>query len=305
MAYAEGTEESVIRAASLARCESIADPILVGKHDEIKAKAKAIDISLEGIEIIDPSTDERLDSYAEEYSSLQPQSKNAKEACAQDNIFSCMMLRRGDVDGMICGVGRFFPKMVRPIFNLIGLKDEVRTASGLYVVSLKGRRFFFADTALNTEMDSKKLASVAISAANFAKSMDITPRVAMLSYSNFGSVEHSSVETVRHATELVKKWDPELEIDGEMAADTAVVEEILSENYPFSKLKKAANVLVFPDMQSGNISYKLLQKLSDAKTIGPIILGLERPAYVMPRHTDSDEIFNMTTVAVAQAKLSS
>ena len=305
--YAEGAEESVIRAARLARSESIAEPILVGNPEEIKSVASKIEINLDGIEIVDPSNDDRLAGYIDEYATLQTESLDEaqiKEICSQDNIFSCMMLRKGDVDGMICGVGRFFPKMVRPIFKLIGLKNEVKTASGLYVVSVKERLFFFADTALNTEMDSKKLASIAISAADFAKSMDIEPRIAMLSYSNFGSVEHSSVETVRQAADLVKKWDPKLEIDGEMAADTAVVEEILQDNYPFSNLKNPANVLVFPDMQSGNISYKLLQKLGNARVIGPIILGLERPAYVMPKHTDADEIFNMTTVAVAQAKLS-
>ena len=152
-------------------------------------------------------------------------------------------------------------------------------------------------------MTAEKLAHVALMAAEFARSMNIEPRVAMLSFSNFGSVKHPLATIVREATEMVRTAAPDLQVDGEMHADTATVAEILKEDYPFCALEGPANVLVFPDMQSGNISYKLLQRLGGARVIGPVILGLNDPAYVMQRHASVDEIFNMITIAVAQAAL--
>jgi malate dehydrogenase (oxaloacetate-decarboxylating)(NADP+) len=195
--------------------------------------------------------------------------------------------------------------MVRPILKTIGLREGATTAAGLYILSIKGRTFFLADTSINTHMTSEKLAEIAIMAAEFAESMNVTPRVAMLSYSNFGSVKHPSAQLVLEATKLAKHRSPHLEIDGEMQVDTAVVPGLIEEDYPFCVLSGPANVLIFPDMQSGNIAYKLLQRLGGARVIGPVILGLNAPAHVMQRHAGVDEIFNMITVAVAQATLRS
>ena len=304
--FAEGSDEQVIRAAHLAAHENIAEPILVGNKKEIEGAANKLDLKLDKIEVVDPSEDSNISAFGKELQSIDRfKSLSQEEAEAQsktDHIYSCMMVREGKADGMISGVGRPFPETVKPIFSIVGLKDKVKTASGLYIVSVKGRLFFINDTAINIEMDSEKLASITLSAAKFTRSMGINPRVALLSFSNFGSVNHDSVNKLRNTLEIVKKADSDLEIDGEMQADTAV-DEILNENYPDCKLSKPANVLIFPDMQSGNICMKMMQRLGGAKVIGPIILGLNRPAYVLPKHADSDEIFNLTTVAVAQAEL--
>ena len=219
------------------------------------------------------------------------------------HLFANMMLAEGGVDGLICGVDRSFPAMMEPILNTIGLKKGSLCAAGLYLVYVKERLYFFADVAINTTMTTEKLAQVAVMAAEFARSMNIEPRVAMLSFSNFGSVRHPLSQLVSEAAERAHEIAPELKLDGEVQADTAVVGEFLRADYPFCNLKDGANVLVFPDMQSGNIAFKLLQRLGGARVIGPVILGLNAPAYVMQRHASVNEIFNMITVAVAQAAL--
>ena len=201
----------------------------------------------------------------------------------------------------LAGVGQIFPKMVRPILEIVGLKEGYTTAAGLYLLSVKDRLLFFADTAINIEMSKERLADIAMMTAEFARSMNVEPRVAMLSFSNFGSVNHSAAKMVRDATELVKTRAPDLQIDGEMQADAASDWQILSEYYPFTTLHDRANVFIFPDMQSGNISYKLLQRFGGARVVGPIILGLNAPSYVLQRHASVDEVFNMITVAVARA----
>ena len=307
IAFAEGGNARVLKAALLAQQEGIAEPILLGKHELVQREAEKQELDISNIEVVEPFFDHRYDAMSEY---LYNKSKRkgvtpaeAKRACRFEHIYANLLLANGEVDGLISGVDRYFPKMVRPIFRNIGLKEGVTTASGLYIVQAQERLFLFADTAINKEMDAKKLASIALSSAEFARSMDMTPHVAMLSFSNFGSVDHQSPAMVRKAIDLVLEEAPDLEIDGEMQADTAIMEDILETNYPFCRLSKSANVLIFPDMQSGNICYKILQSIGGARVIGPIILGLKAPAYVLPRHADADDIFNMTTVAVAQATL--
>ncbi len=308
IAFAEGANENVLKAAKMAFDESIAEPVLIGRASAIEEAARKLDVDLKGFQLIEPATDARYGDYVEEYY-LQMQRKGitrseAERGVRQDNIFANLLLSKGEVAGLICGVDRPFPTMMRPILQIIGLKEGVSTASALFLVSLEDKLFFFSDTAINLEMNSEKLASIALMSAEFAKSMNVQPRVAFLSFSNFGSVKHPSVDMISEALEQVKLQAPELQIDGEMQADTAVVGSILKESFPFSRLAGPANVLIFPDMQSANISFKLLQRLAHARVVGPIILGLKAPAYVMQQHAGVDEIFNMITVAVAQAALS-
>lgn len=308
VAFPEGGNPNVIRAAVMAQQEGVAEPILLGKTSVIQESAALLDLDISELQIIEPPLDPRYEKYAQEfYGFSNRRGINLTESYRKvrlENYFANMMLRSGDVEAVICGIDRYYPDMISPIFRTVGFKPGVTTAAGLYIVSANQGLFFFADTTINTEMDSEKLASVALLAANFAESMDVLPRVAMLSYSNFGSVARPEATMVREATELLKTRAPELQVDGEMQADTAVVSEILKEKYPFCELEGPANVLVFPDMQSGNISYKLLQRLGGARVVGPIILGLNRPAYVMQRHASVDEIFNMSIVAVVQSALS-
>jgi malate dehydrogenase (oxaloacetate-decarboxylating)(NADP+) len=264
-------------------------------------------LNLSGCEVIEPERDERYGGYVESYFRSQNRRgvtlSEARREVGGRHIFANMMVASGDADGLISGVDRHYPAMVKPILNLIGLRPGVSTAAGMYLVYVQNRLMFFADTAINISLTSEELASIAVMAAEFALSMNVCPRIAMLSFSNFGSVRHPLAKLVRRAKELVEERAPQLKIDGEMQADTAVVEEILNENYPFCTLGGPANVLVFPDMQSGNIAYKLLQRLGGARVIGPVILGLNAPAYVMQRHASVDEIFNMITVASAQAAM--
>lgn len=308
VAFPEGSNERVISAAVMALDEGICSPVLLGKESEIRAQASKLDYSLGGIEIIEPYLDSRYETFVEKYFNARCRKgvtkSEAKRAMRGEHVFGNMLLETGEVEGLICGVDQNYPKSIKPIFEVIGLKEGCKTTAGLYIVSIKERMLFFADTTIHLEMDAEKLATIAIMAADFAKSMNCTPQIAMLSHSNFGSSSHENAKMVKEAVSIVRHLAPDLKIDGEMQADTACDMEILRD-YPFCNLEDTANVLVFPDMQSGNISYKLLQRLGGARVIGPVLLGLSKPAHVLQRHASIDEIFNMTTVAVAQASLMS
>jgi len=305
IAFPEGDNPRVLTAAIMAQEEGIAEPVFIGDAEAIAKQAALMDISLDGIEVLQPASDKRFRDYVENYYALRNRSgltfSEAERRMSRSYIFANMLLAQGEVDGAISGVGQIFPKMVRPILEIVGLKEGYSTAAGLYLLSIKDRLLFFADTAINIEMDEKRLADIAMMTAEFARSMNVEPRVAMLSFSSFGSVNHRAAKMVKHATELVKSQVPDLQIDGEMQADAASDWQILSEYYPFTTLHDRANVFIFPDMQSGNISYKLLQRFGGARVVGPIILGLNSPSYVLQRHASVDEVFNMITVAVARA----
>lgn len=307
VAFVEGADEKVLKAAAMALEEGLAKPVLLGDRKDILAAADRAEISIDKMEIVSPKEHPDFSDYVTKYHNLRNRKgvtpTDAKHALQNEIVFASMMLAEKAVDGLICGVGQNYPEMVRPILQIVGLKPGVSNASGLYVVSIQGKLLFLADTTMNVEMTSQKLANIALMSAEFAQTLEVEPRVAMLSFSNFGSFNHPSVKMVKDATDIVRGINPDLAIDGEMQADTAVTSEILNEHFPFSTLSSGANVLVFPDMQSGNISYKLLQRLGGARVVGPVILGLNAPAYVMQRHAGVDEIFNMTTVAVAQAAL--
>lgn len=307
IAYAEGGNEKVIRAALMAHQEGVAQPILLGKKEVVARTAEELELDISDLEVVEPFFDSRYEDMAADlYKRLHRKGytpAEAKRACRFEHVYGSLLLANGEVEGLISGVDRYFPSMIRPILNILGLKEDVKTAAGLYIVSAKDRVLLFADAAINVEMDPEKLASIALSASRFARSMDMTPRVAMLSYSNFGSVKHQDARDVKKALDLVLEKEPDLMVDGEMQADTALRDDLLQEHYSFSRLEKAANVLVFPDMQSGNIASKVLETLGGARMIGPILLGVNGPAYVLSRHATVDDIFNMSTIAVAQATL--
>ncbi len=307
IAFPEGAHPKVLKAARAAKDERLCEPVLLGMRSKIEEIAAKNDIDLADLTILEPHLhpqfEQHVDRYFSEHAREGIARSDAERELRRPHYFANMLLAVGEVDGLIGGVDRHYGAVVKPILSMIGLKPGATTAAGLYILSIKDRMFFMADTAINIHMTSEKLAAIAVMAAEFAESMNISPRVAMLSYSNFGSVQHPSAAIVRDAVLKARALAPQLAIDGEMQADTAVVSEILTEHYPFSALEGAANVLIFPDMQSGNIAFKLLQRLGGARVIGPIILGLNAPAYVLQRHASVDEILNMVTVAVAQASL--
>jgi malate dehydrogenase (oxaloacetate-decarboxylating)(NADP+) len=212
------------------------------------------------------------------------------------------MVHAGDADSLIAGVNYHYPDTIRPALQAIPLKEETGVVAGLYMMVFKNDVLFFADTTVNIEPDAEQLAEIAIMAADAAKNFDIEPRIAMLSFSNFGSVRHPLANKVAAATRIVKKRRPDLEIDGEMQADTAVVTGILQTTYDFCDLKGKANVLIFPSLESGNIAYKLMNRLGGAEAIGPILMGLNNSIHVLQRNCDVNDIVNMTAIAVLDAQ---
>lgn len=305
IALPEGNDEKVMRAARMVADEKIAIPVLIGERKELEKSAERFGVDLRGIEIQDPAAFSKKQELSKLF--LQSQVKygmseiEAARCIELPHDFANALLLQGSVDGVICGINRDYASLVRSIFRTIGLQDATETAAGLYIVSVKDQMYFFSDTTVTVEMTSKRLAQIAVMAGRFAESLSIVPRIAMLSFSSFGASNQSSPQLVRKAKELAHAAAPDLEIEGEMQVDEALDLEALRSLNPQSKLKSAANVLIFPDMQSANISYKLLQRLGDARIIGPIILGLKKPAYVMQRHASVDEIYNMVVVAAAQA----
>jgi len=213
------------------------------------------------------------------------------------------MVNLGDAGALVAGVNQHFPDVIRPALQVIKPRPGLHRVAGLYVlVTRRGDLYFLTDCTVNIEPSAEDLAEIAISAAETAKRFNVTPRVAMLSFSNFGSTPHPLSEKVRRAVQLVQLTDPTLMVDGEMMADTAVTPEIVERTYPFSKLRQGANVLVFPDLTSANTCYKLLQRIGGAETIGPILMGMSKPVHVLQRGAEVEEIVNIAAVAVVDAQ---
>jgi malate dehydrogenase (oxaloacetate-decarboxylating)(NADP+) len=219
----------------------------------------------------------------------------------QPGYYGAMMLYKEDAEALISGLGRSYPSTIRPVLQIIGPKDEVNVVSGLYIIIIKRKVYFFADTTVNIEPDSEQLAEIAISAADIVSEFDIKPKIAMLSFSNFGSVRHTESVKVKKAVEIVNKLRPDLIIDGEMQADTALVPDILAKEFPFSRIQGGANLLVFPNLSAGNIAYKLLERLTDATVIGPILLGMKKAVNILQRDTTVNDIVNVSAITVVEA----
>lgn len=306
--YPEGNHEKILRASQIVYDEKIAYPILLGDEKEIKSKAEKVNVSLEGVRIINPAKSEKFEEYAHALFQLRNRKgitlTEARELMHNRNVFGSMMVRIGDADALISGVSMHYPDTIRPALQIIQVRKGLSKVSGLYVLLLKDDIYFFADTTVNIEPTAEDLAEIAICTAEIVKKFDIEPRIAMLSFSNFGSTKHPLAEKVARATQLVKERRPDLIVDGEMQADTAVVPEIIKENYPFSTLTSKANILIFPDLQSGNIAYKLLHRIGNAEIIGPILMGMAKPVHVLQRGCEVNDIVNMTAIAVVDAQFS-
>jgi malate dehydrogenase (oxaloacetate-decarboxylating)(NADP+) len=305
--FAEGTNERVIRGALQSVEAGIAQPILLGREKKIRERAESLGLNLAGVEIVDPAEDEaRQERYAQAFYARR-QRKGATLAEAREHMrtqiyFACMMLMNGDVDGIIAGEETNYPETIRPALEVVGTAPEVKHVAGLYMMILQHDLVFFADTTVNITPDAETLAEIALLSAQFARRLGVVPHLAMLSFSNFGSTRHPEAEKVREAVERVKRLSPGLVVDGEMQADTAVVPEILQKLFPFSSLQERANVLIFPDLNSANIAYKLLARLGGAEAIGPILLGMAKPVHVLQRGSEAAEIFNLTALAVVDAQ---
>jgi malate dehydrogenase (oxaloacetate-decarboxylating)(NADP+) len=305
--YPEGEHERIIRAAARVVEEQVARPYLVGRPLRIRDKAEELGISLEGVELVDPAADEeRKTRYAQEYYELRQRRgvtlAEARERMRQPIYYGCMMVQQGDADGLVAGEDMYYPETIRPALECVGTSDNVNHVAGLYMMVLEKEILFFADTTVNIDPTAEALAEIAELAAGFTTWLGIEPRVAMLSFSNFGSVRHPESDRVRKATEIVKARNPGLVIDGEMQVETAVVPELRRANYPFAELSGMANVLVFPELNSANMAYKLLAQLGGAEAIGPILLGMARPIHVLQRGSSAADILNLTALAVVDAQ---
>ena len=305
---ADGENESVIRAAAQITDEGVARLTLIGRPSLIARKARNLGVDTDGFEIVDPRADEeRAAAYAEDlYCRRQRKGLTRAEALermTRSVYYGAMMVRQGHADAVLAGVESHYPEVIRPALEVIGRREDTRHVGGLHMVALADQDLlFFADTTVNIEPDADTLAELAILSANFVRGLGIAPRIAMLSFSNFGSVRHPAADRVREATARVKELEPDLEIDGEMQADVAVDPHKLASIYAFSDLERPANILVFPNLSAANTCYKLMDELGGAEVIGPILLGMKKPVHLLQRGCTAMDIANLTTVASVDAQ---
>ncbi len=306
--YPEGEEPSVLRAARAVAREGIARPLLVGRPAVVRERAEELGLSLEGIEILDPATDHRRDALADELRRVRSHRREltreeALERIADPTWFASLLLRAEEADAMVCGVTRRVRKSALPVLKVLPLRDGFRRACGLSITATKRGPLFLADTAVNIEPGAEGLAEIALLAADGVRRLGEEPVVAMVSFSSFGGSPHPRSDLVRRAVELTREEDPELLVDGEMRVDAAL-DPMLQAAYPDCRLGgRAANVLVFPNLEAANISFNLLRMLGEAETIGPLILGLDRAVSVLQPHSCGvEDIIRMTALTVLSAR---
>jgi malate dehydrogenase (oxaloacetate-decarboxylating)(NADP+) len=304
--FPEGENEQILRAAKILVDEGIAHPILLARREMIADRLQALDLAEDRVTIIHNESSDRFETYARHFHEMRRRDgvtlSEARKRMRLRNYFGTMMVEMGDADGLISGLSQSYPDTIRPALQIVGTRPGVHRVSGAYVLILQDRVFFLADTTVNIDPTPEELAEIAQLTVGFARRFGIVPRVAMLSFSNFGSNTHPAARKVRRAVEIVTAREPDLEIDGEMQADTAVVEQILQENYPWSRLRQPANVLIFPELQSANVAYKLIWRLAGAEAIGPILLGMARPIHVLQSGVEVSDIVNLTALCVVDAQ---
>jgi malate dehydrogenase (oxaloacetate-decarboxylating)(NADP+) len=307
--FPEGENAKILRAAHTMREDGIAEPILLGNDQTIQRMMKELGVEegLKGVKVIRPSTSEMAQLYAEKFFEKRKRKgatlAMSQQLMKQNNYYGAMMVELGHADGLLNGISQSYPETLRPAIQVIGVKPKSRLA-GIYMMIFKKRVLWFADTTVNIEPNAEELADIAIQTAQLAQSFMVEePRVAMLSFSNFGSNAHPSATKVRQATEIIKRVAPGLIVDGEMQADTALRPEISKESFPFNQVPGNANVLVFPDLQSGNIAYKLMARMGSAEAIGPILVGMNKPVFVLQQNSDVNDVVNMAAITAMEIHL--
>ncbi|GAB4511719.1 MAG: NADP-dependent malic enzyme [Anaerolineae bacterium] len=300
--FGEGEHPRVIRAAFQVQEEGIATPILLAEKQDVQRTIRELGLNFNP-EVITPHSENRphyIDALLKLRERKGVSRARASSMVAGRTFFGLMMVKMGDADAFVSGLTHEYPDIMRPALQVFGTRRDTSRASGVYLTIVKGKVYVFTDSTVNIDPDAATLAEIAILANDFAKTLDITPRVAMLSFSNFGSTPHALSDKVHDAVEIIRQRRPDIVVDGEMQADTAVVPEIIDERYPFSQVRDA-NVLVFPDLGSANIAYKLLDRLTEAEAIGPILLGVGAPVHVLQAGDEVEDIVAMTAVAVMDA----
>jgi malate dehydrogenase (oxaloacetate-decarboxylating)(NADP+) len=311
--FAEAENLKILKAAQIVNDEGIATPILLGKKEKINALIEEHGLQLENIQIIDPKCDSMEDKryeYGQKFfEKRQRKGYNlyeAKKVMRERAYFGSMMLANGEADALISGITRKYQDMLRPALQIIGMKKEVKRVAGMYMMLTKKGPIFFADASVNFNPTEDELVDITVLAAKEVENFNIKPRIAMLSYSNFGSSDSAEAILVRNAVAKLKATHPELIVEGEMQASVAFNQELMKENYPFSALvNEAPNVFIFPNLSAGNIAYNLLQEIGGAEAIGPILLGLNKPVHVLQLGSTVRQIVNMVAISVVEAQLKS
>jgi malate dehydrogenase (oxaloacetate-decarboxylating)(NADP+) len=309
--FAEAENLKVLKTAQMVQDEGIAFPVLLGDRDKIVEIAASAGIDITGMPVIDPRGDDahkkRIEYGELFFAKRQRRGYNlyeAKKIMRDRNYFGCMMVETGEADAMISGLTKNYPDTIRPALQVIGMENDSKRVAGMYIMMTKKGPLFLADTTINFNPSAEELADIAMMVAKEVRSFGITPCIALLSYSNFGSSSSPEAKLVSNAREIVKQKEPTLIIDGEMQANVAFNKEILKDNYPFSELvDKDVNVLIFPNLAAGNVTYNLLQEIGGADAIGPVLLGLNKPVHILQLGSNVQSIYNMVLIAVVDAQL--
>jgi malate dehydrogenase (oxaloacetate-decarboxylating)(NADP+) len=309
--FAEAENQKILKTAQLVQDDGFAEPVLLGDPKIIARIAAENNIDLEGIPVIDPKSDE-ADEKRTQYGNLFFEKRQRKgfnfyesKKIMRDRLYyGCMMVETGEADAMISGLSKNYPDTIRPALQIIGLEEGTKKVAGMYIIMTKKGPLFLADTTVNFNPTPEELADIAILVAREVKNFGITPCIAMVSYSNFGSSNSPEAKIMADAREIVKKKDPTLIVDGEVQANVAFNKEIIRDNYPFSELvDRDVNVLIFPNLAAGNVAYNLLQEIGGFDAIGPILLGLSKPVHILQLGSQVRSIFNMVLIAVVDAQM--
>jgi malate dehydrogenase (oxaloacetate-decarboxylating)(NADP+) len=303
----QGADSRILRSARRMVDERIARPVVLGNLGEMEGAAAALGISLEGIELLDPKHEEMIpDGYVEALFECRGRKgltlSDARRAILDPHMRAAIMLLQADADAVLGGLSSYYATTLRPALQILPLQRGRSTVCAVYIAQVGQKPYFLADCCVNPEPNSEQLAEIALATAQVARDFDVNPRVAMLSYSNFGSADGPESRRVRKAVAICHERAPELPLDGEMHVDTALDGDLLRERHPFSKLSRAANVLVFPNLSAANGAYKLLQGLGDASLVGPIVSGLSRSVHVIQRDAEVGDIVNLAAIAVLDAQ---
>jgi malate dehydrogenase (oxaloacetate-decarboxylating)(NADP+) len=303
--FPEGEHPKILRAAKILAEEGICRPVLLAREPKVEQLARELQLPMDQIEVVHTESSPKLEAYASRLLELRRRAGVTAESAARlvriRNVYAPLMLEAGDADGVISGLMQSYPDTIRPALQIVGTAPGVKRVSGLYILMLKDTTFFFADTTVNIDPTAEELAEIALLTADAVRRFDIEPRLALISFSNFGSNTQASPLKVKRAVELIRAARPDLAVDGEMQADLAVVPELLEADYPWATVKRP-NILIFPNLDTANAAYKLVWRVAGAEAIGPILLGMAKPVHVLQRGVEVADIVNMAAIAVVDAQ---